>query len=75
MLKALKVATGVACVLALMVGVMSAQGIFATLTGVVSDPSNAVVNGAKVTLIDAASGSARDTVTNGDGYFTFAQFP
>ena len=52
-----------------------AQGIFATLTGVVSDPSNAVVRNAKVTLIDAASGSARDTVTNSDGYFTFASVP
>jgi len=75
MLKALKVATGVACVFALLAGVMWAQGIFATLTGVVSDPSNAVVSGAKVTLIDAASGSARDSVTNSDGYFTFASVP
>jgi hypothetical protein len=75
MLKALKVAAGVACVLALMVGAMWGQGIFATLTGVVSDPSNALVSGAKVTLTDAASGSARDTVTNNDGYFTFAAVP
>jgi hypothetical protein len=51
------------------------QGIFATLTGVVSDPSNAVVNGAKVTLTDAISGSTRETVTNSDGYFTFASVP
>jgi hypothetical protein len=54
---------------------MWGQGIFATLTGVVSDPTNAVVSGAKVTLIDAASGSARDTVTNSDGYYTFASVP
>jgi len=31
-----------------------------------------VVANAKVTLKDAVSGSLRDTVTNGDGYFTFA---
>jgi hypothetical protein len=51
---------------------LSAQGIYATLTGVVSDPSSAVVAGAKVTLKDAQSGSLRETVTNTDGYFTFA---
>jgi len=75
MLKALKLASGVACLLALLLGVMWGQGIFATLTGVVSDPSNALVNGAKVTLTDSVSGSARGTVTNSDGYFTFASVP
>jgi len=34
-----------------------------------------VVTGAKVVLRDAVSGSARDTVTNGEGYFTFASVP
>jgi len=52
-----------------------AQGIFATLTGVVTDPSEAVVGSAKVTLRDLGSGSLRDTVTNGDGYYTFASVP
>ena len=51
------------------------QGIFATLTGVVSDPSGALVNGAKVTLKDTVSGSERQTMTNSDGYFTFASVP
>jgi hypothetical protein len=51
------------------------QGIFATLTGVVSDPSGALVSGAKVTLKDTTSGSMRETVTNGDGYYTFASVP
>ena len=64
------------CVLALFVtGSLSGQGIFATLTGVVSDPSGAVVNDAKISLKDAVSGSVRDTVTNTDGYFTFASVP
>lgn len=54
---------------------LQAQGIFATLTGVVSDPSGAVVSNAKVVLKDAESGSARDTVTNEEGYFTFASVP
>ena len=54
---------------------LAAQGIYATLTGIVSDPSQAVVTGAKVTLRDIQSGSLRSTVTNGDGYFTFASVP
>jgi hypothetical protein len=54
---------------------LSAQGIYATLTGVVSDPSPAVVAKAKVVLKDASSGSQRETVTNNDGYFTFASVP
>jgi len=52
-----------------------AQGIFATLTGIVTDPSQSVVPNAKVTLHDMASGSERQTVTNSDGYYTFASVP
>ena len=52
-----------------------AQGIFATLTGVVADPSGGVVPNAKITLRDSTSGSTRDTTTNGDGYYTFASVP
>src|SRR5690242_17055560 len=48
------------------------QSIFSTLTGIVSDPSGAVVPNAKVHLRNEATGSMRDTVTNNDGYFTFA---
>src|SRR4051812_26735765 len=51
------------------------QGIFATLTGVVTDPSGAVVSGAKVRLRDAGSGSERATVTDSQGYYTFASVP
>jgi hypothetical protein len=45
------------------------------VTGVVSDPSNAVVTKAKVVLRDIQSGSQRETQTNSDGYFTFASVP
>lgn len=65
----------VLCMCALVSANAWGQGIFATLTGVVSDPSRAVVKGAKVVLTDAASGSARETVTNDDGYYTFASVP
>ena len=66
----------VLCLLVLVfVGSTLGQGIFATLTGVVSDPSGAVVSNAKISLMDAVSGSGRDTVSNNDGYFTFASVP
>ncbi len=52
-----------------------AQSIFATLTGVVSDPQGAVIPNAKITLKDSMSGSTRATVSNGDGYYTFASVP
>jgi hypothetical protein len=52
-----------------------AQGIYATLTGLVTDQSQAVVANGKVTLKDTKSGSLRTTVTNTDGYFTFASVP
>ena len=51
------------------------QGIFATLTGVVTDPQQSVVPNAKVTLRDVGSGSERQTVTNGEGFYTFASVP
>jgi hypothetical protein len=54
---------------------LPAQSIFATLTGVVSDPSGAVIPNASVKLKSEATGSQRDTITNSDGYFTFASIP
>jgi len=51
---------------------LSAQFTSATLTGVVSDPSGAVVPQAKVKLVNEKTGDARETVTNNDGYYTFA---
>jgi hypothetical protein len=59
----------------LLAGNLPAQGIYATLTGVVSDPSQAVVAKAKAVLKDVQSGSQRETVTNNEGYFTFASVP
>ena len=47
----------------------------ATLTGTVFDVSGAVVPDATVTLKNEASGDRRTTVSNGEGYFTFASVP
>jgi hypothetical protein len=64
-----------ALLVVLVASVAWGQGIFATLTGVVTDPSQSVVPNAKVTLRDVGSGSERQTVTNSEGYFTFASMP
>ncbi len=53
----------------------SAQSVYATLTGVVSDPAQAVIPNAKVTLKNTASGDTRSTLTNSEGYYTFASIP
>lgn len=62
------------CILFAGLGVQpaEAQSLFATLTGIVSDPSGGVVPGARVKLLNEGSGSERDTVTNAQGYYTFA---
>lgn len=65
----------VLAVAALAVTASWAQAIFATLTGVISDPSGAVVTNAKVTLRNAQSGDVRQTVTDSQGYYTFASVP
>ncbi|HEY6988159.1 MAG TPA: carboxypeptidase-like regulatory domain-containing protein [Bryobacteraceae bacterium] len=66
---------GLAIMALVSTSVMWAQAIFATLTGVVTDPSGAVVSGAKISLKDAASGSERNTVTDSQGFYTFASVP
>jgi hypothetical protein len=54
---------------------LPAQSIYATLTGVVSDPSQALVAGATVRIKDEQSGSLRETVSNREGYYSFASVP
>ncbi len=60
---------------AMLSGNLTAQSIYGTLTGIVSDPSQAVVAGAAITLRDQQSGSQRETLTNSDGYYTFSSVP
>ncbi|HEY3441312.1 MAG TPA: carboxypeptidase-like regulatory domain-containing protein [Paludibaculum sp.] len=54
---------------------LPAQSIYSTLTGVVSDPSEGLVVQATVKLRDIQSNSLRETVTNSQGYYTFASVP
>ena len=60
---------------ALFTGTLPAQSIYGTLTGTVADPAQAVVPNAKVSLKNRASGDTRNTVTNAEGYYTFAAVP
>ena len=52
-----------------------AQRITAELSGSVVDSTGAVVPGADVVLTNEASGDVRRTVTNSDGFFSFASVP
>ena len=52
--------------------ILPAQSISGTITGIVTDPSKAVVTNAPLRLRDMQSGSVRDSVTNHEGYYTFA---
>jgi len=47
-----------------------AQGGKATINGTVTDPTGALVPGAKVTITDVTTGQPRDVVTAADGGFT-----
>ena len=51
------------------------QQLTGTLTGTVQDASGAVIPGADVVLLDNASGTARRTQSNAQGYFTIAAVP
>src|SRR4051794_26210693 len=42
---------------------------FGTIVGTITDPSGAVIAGAKVTVVDPASGVTREETTNDQGYF------
>jgi len=61
--------------LAVLAADLPAQSIYGTLTGIVSDPSQAVVAGAKLKLRDEQSSSTRETVTNSEGYYTIVSVP
>ena len=60
---------------ALLATSLSAQSIYGTFTGIVSDPTGAVVAKASIKLRDQQSGSQRETVTNSDGFYTFISVP
>lgn len=48
-----------------------AQILYGSIVGTITDPSNAAVTGAKVTITDRATGQTRETVTNAAGGYGF----
>src|SRR5215467_14711816 len=65
----------VAFVLSFLLGTMWAQGGTGELTGLVTDPSGAVVSNATVTLTNDATGEKRTTVTTAAGTYRFPALP
>ncbi|MGB9078271.1 MAG: TonB-dependent receptor [Terracidiphilus sp.] len=61
-------ASGGACVL-------RAQIPVGTLSGIVTDPKDAVVTGAHVTAVSASQGASRTTDTNGSGIYVLSDLP
>jgi len=58
----------------LLVSLASAQST-ATLSGVVTDTSGAILPGADVSITNQASGDQRKTVTSNQGFFSFSMVP
>ncbi len=65
----------VSCLCALMTSGAFAQGDRGTITGTVTDPSGAVIAGARVTAENADTHNLLETVTTNTGNFTLAQVP
>jgi hypothetical protein len=51
----------------------AAQNVYATVHGVVTDESGAVIGGAKVTALNSSTGITSQAVTDAKGYYVFAQ--
>lgn len=54
---------------------LSAQTFRGTILGTVTDPSGAVVSGAKVTVKNTGTGLERSTTTSGDGSYSLPELP
>jgi hypothetical protein len=64
----------IAALMLLVVSVAGAQNT-ASISGTVRDTSDALVPGAKVTLINESSKATRETTSNGEGFFNFLAVP
>ena len=64
-----------ALVLAVLAAPAQAQRMTAELSGSVVDESGAAVPGADVTLTNESSSAVRRSVTNANGFFSFAAVP
>src|SRR3974390_1842439 len=65
----------VGCAIALFTAALAAQTVSSSLLGTVTDPTNAVVPNAPITLTDTDTGSVRSAVTDSSGLFRFLDLP
>lgn len=65
----------VSCLCVLAISGAFAQGERGTITGTVTDPSGAVIVGARVVAQNSATHNLLETVTTSTGNFTLAQVP
>jgi Carboxypeptidase regulatory-like domain len=76
MLSLRKLAPSAVCVLLALFclsGTLSAQQVFGSIVGTVTDPSGAALSGAKVTITDTEKGTKSEVTTNESGNFTKGQ--
>src|ERR1700723_3029452 len=59
----------------LFAGIGFAQVPLASINGIVTDPKDAVVAGAHVTVVNAAQGLSRETVSNSSGLYSLSDLP
>jgi hypothetical protein len=59
----------------LLPAIVLAQGYFGTVSGVLTDPSGAVIQGAKVTLTDEQKGFTFNATSDNDGRYLFVSIP
>lgn len=74
-LRALRLAFAGAIAFTLSISMANAQSATASLSGVAMDEKGAVVAGAKITLVNAATALKREAKTNSDGLFTLPLLP
>src|ERR1700728_2938235 len=64
-----------AAVIVLLPAALFAQGYFGTVSGILTDPSSAAIQGAKVTLLDEQKGYKFTTTSNNEGQYLFVSIP
>ncbi len=61
--------------LLLMTNTIFGQGTTGQISGTVTDPNGALIQGASVKVTNAEKNLSRDTVSNNEGFFSFQQLP
>ncbi|MGA8286747.1 MAG: carboxypeptidase-like regulatory domain-containing protein, partial [Candidatus Sulfotelmatobacter sp.] len=62
-------------IIVLLPAALFAQGYFGTVSGILTDPSEAAIQGAKVTLLDEQKGYKFTTTSNDEGRYLFVSIP